>query len=255
MKTIAMPVVRRVRKFPAPLLPKIVELLPPNTAPISAPLPCCNNTTPTRNKHATMCTIVTMVPMLTSRRKFRDPHERFDLQARPTHQRAVDVRLPHQCINIIRLHTSAIQDSTRTRPASYQLDQCPSNECVHRLRLLRRGDLARPDGPHGLVGDDQSGYSSCIPTEQSVAQLPAYHRQCLLGFALLERLAHTDDRDQSAGLRARHLLRYALVGLAEELAALRVADDDMRAPDVTQHQRRHLAGERTLGLTVRVLPR
>ncbi len=45
MKTIAIPVVRRVRKFPAPLLPKMVELDPPNTAPISAPLPVCKSTT------------------------------------------------------------------------------------------------------------------------------------------------------------------------------------------------------------------
>jgi len=45
MKTIAIPVVRRVRKLPAPLLPKMVELDPPNTAPISAPLPVCKSTT------------------------------------------------------------------------------------------------------------------------------------------------------------------------------------------------------------------
>jgi hypothetical protein len=45
MKTIAIPVVSLVRKLPAPLLPKIVELEPPNTAPISAPLPVCNKTT------------------------------------------------------------------------------------------------------------------------------------------------------------------------------------------------------------------
>src|SRR5581483_1927363 len=32
-------------KFPAPLLPKIVELEPPKTAPISAPLPVCKSTT------------------------------------------------------------------------------------------------------------------------------------------------------------------------------------------------------------------
>ena len=48
IKTIAIPVVSLVRKFPAPLLPKIVELEPPNTAPISAPLPCCNRTTKMR---------------------------------------------------------------------------------------------------------------------------------------------------------------------------------------------------------------
>ena len=45
MKTIAMPVVKRVKKLPAPLLPKMVELEPPKTAPISAPLPVCSSTT------------------------------------------------------------------------------------------------------------------------------------------------------------------------------------------------------------------
>jgi hypothetical protein len=45
MNTIAIPVVNRVKKLPAPLLPKIVELDPPNTAPTSAPFPVCNNTT------------------------------------------------------------------------------------------------------------------------------------------------------------------------------------------------------------------
>ena len=45
MKTMAMPVVNRVRKLPAPLLPKIVELEPPKTAPISAPFPVCKRTT------------------------------------------------------------------------------------------------------------------------------------------------------------------------------------------------------------------
>lgn len=44
IKTIAIPVVNLVRKLPAPLLPKIVELEPPNTAPMSA-LPVCNKTT------------------------------------------------------------------------------------------------------------------------------------------------------------------------------------------------------------------
>ena len=45
IKTIAIPVVSRVRKFPAPLLPKMVELDPPNTAPMSAPLPVWRSTT------------------------------------------------------------------------------------------------------------------------------------------------------------------------------------------------------------------
>jgi len=45
IKTIAIPEVSRVRKLPAPLLPKIVALEPPNTAPISAPFPVWSKTT------------------------------------------------------------------------------------------------------------------------------------------------------------------------------------------------------------------
>ena len=45
INTIAIPVVSRVKKLPAPLLPKIVALDPPNTAPTSAPLPVCSKTT------------------------------------------------------------------------------------------------------------------------------------------------------------------------------------------------------------------
>ncbi|HTN71397.1 MAG TPA: hypothetical protein VMO00_09945 [Methylomirabilota bacterium] len=45
MKTMAMPAVNLVKKFPAPLLPKIVALEPPNTAPISAPFPVWSKTT------------------------------------------------------------------------------------------------------------------------------------------------------------------------------------------------------------------
>jgi len=45
MNTIAMPVVSLLKKFPAPLLPKMVALDPPNTAPTSAPFPVCSKTT------------------------------------------------------------------------------------------------------------------------------------------------------------------------------------------------------------------
>jgi hypothetical protein len=45
IKIIAIMEVSRVKKFPAPLLPKMVELEPPKTAPISAPLPVWSRTT------------------------------------------------------------------------------------------------------------------------------------------------------------------------------------------------------------------
>ncbi len=44
-KTIAQLQVTLVSRLPAPLAPKTVWLEPPNTAPTSAPLPCCSRTT------------------------------------------------------------------------------------------------------------------------------------------------------------------------------------------------------------------
>jgi hypothetical protein len=61
INTIAMPVVSRVKKLPAPLLPKIVALDPPNTAPTSAPLPVCNKTTSMRPMLTMTCKIIIAV--------------------------------------------------------------------------------------------------------------------------------------------------------------------------------------------------
>ena len=58
INTIAIPVVNRVKKLPAPLLPKIVELEPPNTAPTSAPFPVCSNTTRINPMLTSTCTRV-----------------------------------------------------------------------------------------------------------------------------------------------------------------------------------------------------
>lgn len=54
MKTIAVAVVNLVRKFPAPELPKIVWLEPPNTALTSDPFPVWSRTTMTKKMHAIM---------------------------------------------------------------------------------------------------------------------------------------------------------------------------------------------------------
>ena len=65
IKTIAIAVVSLVKKFPAPLLPKIVELEPPpNTAPISAPLPVCSKTTKINPIQTIMCTMVTAITIV-----------------------------------------------------------------------------------------------------------------------------------------------------------------------------------------------
>ena len=61
MKTTAVAVVSRVKKVPAPELPKTVELEPPKTAPMSAPFPVCSNTTRIRKMQDKIWTMVMTV--------------------------------------------------------------------------------------------------------------------------------------------------------------------------------------------------
>jgi len=64
---IAIPVVNLVRKFPAPLLPNMVWLLPPpSPEPIAAPFPACNNTVRIKLKAASTCNTVIIVSILDS---------------------------------------------------------------------------------------------------------------------------------------------------------------------------------------------
>ena len=58
---------------------------------------------------------------------------------------------------------------------------------------------------------------------------------------------------QAAVERGRGAARDRLVGLAEPLAALRVADEGPVHAELAQHRRRDLARERTLGVPVAVL--
>ena len=58
---------------------------------------------------------------------------------------------------------------------------------------------------------------------------------------------------QAGRQRRRHLERQRLVGLAEHLAALGVAEHHAVDADLGQHRRRDLAGERPLGSLVHVL--
>src|SRR5262249_4197844 len=187
MNTTAIPVVRRVRKLPAPPLPKIVELPPPKTAPMSAPFPCCSNTTPIRNKHAMMCmTVTTMSMAFSSHDELDDAHERIHLQACPAYQRTVDVRLRHQRVDVVRLDAPAIQDTARLRGLLVShFGEHTANQRVHFLSLLRRGDLASADRPYRLVCNNQSPYSSCITPQQSAPYLTVHYRERLLGFPFL----------------------------------------------------------------------
>jgi hypothetical protein len=73
------------------------------------------------------------------------------------------------------------------------------------------------------------------------------------GFALVLGLAHAQDRQEPSLQRRRHLQLERLVGLAEHLAALGMAQDHTLDADLREHRRRDLAGERALRRVVHVL--
>src|SRR5512143_1516820 len=111
---------------------------------------------------------VTTMNMLTSHDELGDAYERLDLQTRTTDECAVNVFLAHQLIDVVRLDAATIQDAARVAYIlAAQLRQRPADEGVHFLGLRGRGYLARPDGPHRLVCNDQNSYSSCVPTQQT----------------------------------------------------------------------------------------
>ena len=88
---------------------------------------------------------------------------------------------------------------------------------------------------------------------QAGAHLPVDLGLGLPRLALGQRLADAHDRRHARAEHGLHLAVHPLVGLAEELAALRVADDHELHGELGQHRRGHLARERALRLPVAVL--
>lgn len=60
---------------------------------------------------------------------------------------------------------------------------------MHFLRLLRRGDFAGPDGPDGLVGDDDVGPAGFADHFVDGFELGGDDGDGGVGFALFKRLA------------------------------------------------------------------
>ena len=89
---------------------------------------------------------------------------------------------------------------------------------------------------------------------EAFLDLPIEHRQRLVAVALLERFADADDRRQRRAVSAACIFLFTRrVGLAEQRAALGVADDHVARAGLAHHRRADLAGERALALPVHVL--
>src|SRR5690606_15386673 len=76
-------------------------------------------------------------------------------------------------------------------------------------------------------------------------QLPTHHLERLSGLPLLERLANTQNRFQTATKRRRKLATDHLVAFTQQRAPLRMADQHPLAARIRQLSRRGFARQRT----------
>ena len=131
--------------------------------------------------------------------------------------------------------------------------------CAHGWRWhtawasVGRRRLAGADRPDRLVGDHQGGDLRLGAPGDAGVDLAEHLRLGRPRLALVERLADADDRGHPVLLDGRDLGGDHLVGLAEQLAPLAVAADDVLHVELGEEHRRHLPGERALVLPVAVL--
>ena len=111
--------------------------------------------------------------------------------------------------------------------------------------LLGRRGAAGADRPDRLVGDHDLGEVGSASTLGEVGlELALEHRLGLVRRRAASSVSPTQRIGSSpAASAAGDLARQRLVGLAEELAALGVAEDDRLDAELDQHRRRDLAGE------------
>ena len=114
-------------------------------------------------------------------------------------------------------------------------------------RHLRRRGLAGADRPHGLVRDHQ------LVVGRENGHLAAQNGLRLPRFALCFGLTDARDHVEARSERGLDAPRDGLVGLAEVLPALGVADERSVHAELAQHRRRDLAGECALVGPVAVL--
>jgi len=101
---------------------------------------------------------------------------------------------------------------------------------------------AGADGPYGLIGDDQRSECLRVDTFEGNRDLKVEDIGGEVLLALVQMLAHADDRHQGMSKSRLQLEIDGGVGLVEVLAALRVPDQHVRRSYGGHHDGRGLAG-------------
>ncbi|KAI3485238.1 hypothetical protein L1887_51523 [Cichorium endivia] len=183
-----------------------------------------------------------------------DDVDELGLERGAADEEAVDVGLLGEFLAVLGGDGAAVDDAELLSRVLAELVGGPlADGGVHLLRLLRGSDLARADGPDGLVGDHDLG--PVLNLVGGGVELTNDDVDRLVGLALLERLADAQDHREALGESGGGLLGDVGVRLAKERTALRVAEDDPGDRGVLEHVDRHLAREGTARLVVGVLRR
>jgi hypothetical protein len=174
------------------------------------------------------------------------------LERGTTNEETVNVGLAAEVAAVLLVDAAAVQDAGSVSNAVADVLLEPlADGLVDLLGLLGGGNLAGANGPDGLVGNDNLAPVRDLLLEGR--KLGADDVDGLAGLALLEGLAAApDDADAVLG-GVLGLGGNVGVGLGEDSAALRVAEDGPCDVTVLELGDRDLAGEGAVGLVEDVL--
>ena len=121
------------------------------------------------------------------------------------------------------------------------------------LGLFRGRGFAGPDCPDWFVGNHRFLELFTVQSGQAVAQLTAknlFNSTCI---ALLKCFTDAGDYGQTGSQTCLNFLVNNLIRFEIVLTAFRMADDDVRAACIANHESRDFSGERAFALFSRAI--
>lgn len=180
-----------------------------------------------------------------------DDVDKGRLQGGTANEEAVNVRLLGQLATVLLVDTAAVENAGLISNLVADVLEPVADSLVDLLRLRGGSNLARANGPDGLVGNDDLAPVRDLGLEG--LELLADDLDGLVSLALLERLAAAPDDAHAVLGGVLGLGGDGLVRLVEDGAALRVAKDGPVDGAVLELRDRDLAREGAVGLVVDVL--
>src|SRR6267378_6875714 len=172
--------------------------------------------------------------------------ERLRVEACPAHKRAVQFFLRHQPLNVVRLDAATIKNPQRGGLTHGKLLPSASpEESVSISGNFGGCSTARANGPDWLVRNQNTGELVGGQRTRATGELPAENFLRQASVAVFLRFTQTNNGSQAGIERDQRLLGDVVVRFTEELAAFRVANDDVAAAGFGEHRGGNFAGEST----------